>query len=257
MNIIIPMAGAGSRFSQAGFTVPKPLIDVHGKAMYRWATDSLPLEQASNLVFILRQDDFTAQTVDDIEQHYAAWQPKITILPTLTRGQAETVYLAKELLDLTQPTLIHNADTAFVHMQLPSAASFGALVVFEPALNDARFSFAKTLHEDSDQVIEVREKVIISRHASTGTYYFADTQWMLNTIAHSLEQNLIEQGEFYLAPLYNLAIQEGHYVQTLNCQNFTCLGTPEELAANLADLPTRLQQQTKHSYREHHHDQIA
>lgn len=242
MNIVIPMAGAGSRFSQAGFVVPKPLIDVHGQPMYHWATNSLPLELAHNLVFILRQDNFTSQLVADIERTYADYLPKIKILNELTRGQAETVYLAKELLNLDEPTLIHNADTAFNSMQLPDANSFGGLVVFEPELNDARWSFARTRSE-SNEVIEVREKVIISRHASTGTYYFADTPWLLSTIEFNLQQGLTEQGEFYLAPLYNAAIEQGYYIQTLRCQNFTCLGTPEELSAALPVLSNRLMHQ--------------
>lgn len=243
MNIVIPMAGAGSRFSRVGFSVPKPLIEVHGKPMYQWATNSLPLKKDCNLVFIIRQDDFTEQLVADIETNYAEYQPKIKILAKLTRGQAETVYLAQDLLDLTQPTLIHNADTAFERMQLPDAHSFGGLVVFEPAPNDARWSFAKTLDQHSDQVVEVREKVIISRHASTGTYYFADTRWLIKTIQDTLQHNLTEQGEFYLAPLYNVAIEAGYYIQTLECENFTCLGTPEELSAALPTLTTRLQYQ--------------
>ena len=66
MNIVIPMAGAGSRFSNAGFKTPKPLIDVQGKPMYQWATNSLPLEYASRLIFIVREDAFTEQIIADI-----------------------------------------------------------------------------------------------------------------------------------------------------------------------------------------------
>lgn len=243
MNIVIPMAGAGSRFSQVGFKTPKPLIEVHGKPMYQWATNSLPLEQCTNLIFIIRQDEFTEQLITDINRTYAAYQPKIKILDHLTRGQAETVYLARDLMNLTQATLIHNADTAFESMQLPDQNSFGGLVVFEPALNDARWSFAKAAHQNSDQVVEVREKKIISRHASTGTYYFADTAWLMYVIRDSMDQGLTEQGEFYIAPLYNRAIGEGQAVQILHCNNFTCLGTPEELEAALPSIPARLSSQ--------------
>ncbi|WP_026470290.1 glycosyltransferase family protein [Alkanindiges illinoisensis] len=237
MNIVIPMAGAGSRFSKAGFQIPKPLIDVQGKPMYQWATNSLPLEYASRLIFIVREDAFTAQIIEDINKTYGMFEPRIKILESLTRGQAETVYLARDMMDLTQPTLIHNADTAFQSMDMPDDDVFGGLVVFESALNDARWSFARTHDEQPDRVVEVREKKIISRLASTGTYYFSDTAWMLYSIKHSLMNDITEQGEFYIAPLYNRAIEDGHYIQCLNCQHFTCLGTPEELESALPRMP--------------------
>ena len=244
MNIIIPMAGAGSRFSQAGFKLPKPLIDVHGKPMYQWAANSLPLDQAGKLVFIIRQDDFTDQLSDDIAFTYAAYDPEIIALKELTRGQAETVYLAADALDFAEPTLIHNADTAFESMTLPDAQSFGGLVTFESAPDDARWSFARVDEIDIDKVVEVREKQIISRHASTGTYYFKDTDWLLNAIDNQLTQGLTEQGEFYIAPLYNQAIDQGHYIELLHCHNFTGLGTPEELKMAWPDIPQRLGHQT-------------
>lgn len=233
MNIVIPMAGAGSRFTQAGFDIPKPFIMVRGKPMYRWAVDSLPLQSAKNLVFILREDNFTEKLILDIKSNYGQYDPKIKVLNSLTRGQAETVYLAKYALDLSQPILIHNADTAFMTMQSPCNDCFGALVVFKPAANDARWSFAKTSDHDINRVIEVREKIIISEHASTGTYYFSDTQWLLNTIKYNITHNIREKGEFYLAPLYNQAIAEKKDIQLLHCSNFTCMGTPEELKVAL------------------------
>lgn len=243
MNIVIPMAGAGSRFSKAGFKIPKPLIDVQGKPMYQWATNSLPLEYASRLIFILREDAFTDQIIEDIHQTYGMFEPRIKILENLTRGQAETVYLARDMMDLNQPTLIHNADTAFQSMEMPDEDVFGGLVVFESALNDARWSFARTHDDQPDRVVEVREKQIISRLASTGTYYFSDTAWMLYSIKHSLMNDITEQGEFYIAPLYNRAIENGHYIQCLNCEHFTCLGTPEELESALPRMPLLMNSQ--------------
>ncbi|ONG38627.1 hypothetical protein BKE30_11835 [Alkanindiges hydrocarboniclasticus] len=243
MNIVIPMAGAGSRFSKAGFKIPKPLIDVQGKPMYQWATNSLPLEYASRLIFILREDAFTEQIIEDIHKTYGMFEPRIKILENLTRGQAETVYLARDMMDLNQPTLIHNADTAFQSMEMPDEDVFGGLVVFESALNDARWSFARTHDDQPDRVVEVREKQIISRLASTGTYYFSDTAWMLYSIKHSLMNDITEQGEFYIAPLYNRAIENGHYIQCLNCEHFTCLGTPEELESALPRMPLLMNSQ--------------
>ena len=240
MNVVIPMAGAGSRFVQAGYERPKPLIDVAGKPMYRWAVDSLPLQQAERLVFILRRDQYTDELIADIEQHYRDWQPRISLLEHLSGGQAETVYLARSQYDLQLPILIHNADTAFALPQgMTVGDAFGALVVFD---DDApRWSFART--DASGQVVEVREKVVISRHASTGTYYFADTGWLMQTIEQAITHNQREQGEFYIAPLYNLALEQGKSVVLQPCSQFTCMGTPLDLAAALPQIPALQQAQ--------------
>ena len=94
LNIVIPMAGLGSRFQQAGYTVPKPLIDVRGRPMYAWAADSLPLEFATRLIFILlaSQPEFP-QLRDDIRRRYAKHSPIVLDVPTLTAGQAITVLM--------------------------------------------------------------------------------------------------------------------------------------------------------------------
>ena len=96
LNIVIPMAGLGSRFQQAGYTVPKPLIDVRGRPMYAWAADSLPLEFASRLIFILlsSQPEFP-QLRADILRRYAKHNPIVLDVPALTAGQAITVLRAK------------------------------------------------------------------------------------------------------------------------------------------------------------------
>jgi dTDP-glucose pyrophosphorylase len=230
MNIVIPMAGAGSRFVSAGYYLPKPLISIAGQPMYRWAVNSLPLAQSHRLIFIVRRDAYTPRLLADIQQQYAAYKPKILVLESLTRGQAETVLLAHALLDINQPTLIHNADSAF---SLPAGSdfshSFGVLVVFED--DKPRWSYART--NAQGQVLEVREKQVISRYASTGTYYFADSFWLLNTIARMVINDEREQGEFYLAPLYNQAITEGKTISIMPCNSFLCFGTPEDVAHSL------------------------
>jgi UDP-N-acetylglucosamine diphosphorylase / glucose-1-phosphate thymidylyltransferase / UDP-N-acetylgalactosamine diphosphorylase / glucosamine-1-phosphate N-acetyltransferase / galactosamine-1-phosphate N-acetyltransferase len=114
MTIVIPMAGLGSRFRDAGFTTPKPLIPVLGRPMYAWAVESLPLASASKLIFILLASQPECEGLEtDILKRYSEHDPIVLTTPQLTRGQAETVLLARELIATTEPLLIHNADTAF------------------------------------------------------------------------------------------------------------------------------------------------
>jgi NDP-sugar pyrophosphorylase family protein len=114
MNIVIPMAGLGSRFRLAGFDRAKPLIPVEGRPMYTWAVESLPLEKATRLIFILlrSQPEFTELRAD-ILHRYGKFPIEILDVPSLTAGQSETVMRAETTIDNGTPLLIHNADTAF------------------------------------------------------------------------------------------------------------------------------------------------
>jgi UDP-N-acetylglucosamine diphosphorylase / glucose-1-phosphate thymidylyltransferase / UDP-N-acetylgalactosamine diphosphorylase / glucosamine-1-phosphate N-acetyltransferase / galactosamine-1-phosphate N-acetyltransferase len=238
VNIVIPMAGLGSRFHQAGFHTPKPLIPVLGRPMYAWATESLPLSQAGRLIFVLleSQPEFN-DLRSDILKRYSRAHPIVLSVPTLTAGQSITVLRTKELINSDEPLLIHNADTAFEIE--PSWATDalqtgcdGALLVFRSA--EPRWSYSRD--DDSGRVIEVKEKVVISPWASTGTYWFrkgsdfvrlAESRW---TAGHK------EASEYYVGPLYNDLIAQGGRVKNYPIARLFCFGTPEDLAATLKDL---------------------
>src|SRR5579862_7688660 len=147
LNIVMPMAGLGSRFRDAGFKKPKPLIYVRGRPMYAWATESLPLERASRLIFILlaSQPEFP-ELKKDIETRYAKHEPVVLSVPELTAGQAITVLRARELIINEEPLLIHNADTAFEADRDWTDKAFaekldGALLVFSS--HEKRWSFSR------------------------------------------------------------------------------------------------------------------
>ncbi len=175
MNIVMPMAGRGSRFAEIGIEVPKPLIDVRGRPMYAWATESLPLELARRVIFICLDEHLQQRDLeDDIRQRYARWQPEIIPLREVTEGQACTVLKAKAWIDNDEPLLIYNADTycrTSLSKRLPrlSPDVAGLLGVFHAAGD--KWSFART--DDRGRVLEVAEKRRISEWASTGLYYFS------------------------------------------------------------------------------------
>jgi len=239
MNIVMPMAGLGSRFREAGFKVPKPLIDVRGRPMYAWATDSLPLENSSRLIFILlaSQPEFP-DLRRDIETRYAAHQPVVLSVPELTAGQAITVLRAKDLIDNDEPLLIHNADTAFdVDRGWTKKASAenldGALLVFPS--DERRWSFSRA--NAAGFVEEVREKEVISPWATTGTYWFRRGTDFVRAAEARFHSGKREASEFYVGPLYNDLIASGAKVKNFSIRKLYCFGTPEDLAATLRDLP--------------------
>jgi NDP-sugar pyrophosphorylase family protein len=239
LNIVMPMAGLGSRFREAGFKAPKPLIDVRGRPMYAWATESLPLAKSSRLIFILlaTQPEFP-QLQRDIETRYAAQRPVVLSVPGLTAGQSITVLRAKELINNDEPLLIHNADTAFdvdhgwVDQALAEGLD-GALLVFPSTEN--RWSFSRA---NADGLVEdVQEKKVISPWATTGTYWFRRGSDFVRTAEARFHSGKRDASEFYVGPLYNDLIARGAKVKNFPIRNLYCFGTPDDLAATLRQLP--------------------
>ncbi|MFO1475061.1 MAG: glycosyltransferase family 2 protein [Verrucomicrobiota bacterium] len=238
LNIVMPMAGLGSRFRQAGFTVPKPLIEVRGRPMYAWATDSLPLDHGTRLIFILLATQPECPDLQrDIQQRYARHKPIILTVPELTAGQAITVLRARDYIHNDEALLIHNADTAFdanpawVNDAWDRGCE-GALLVFPS--NEKRWSFSR---ENSEGWVDlVREKEVISPWATTGTYWFRKGSDFVNAAEERVRSGRREASEYYVGPLYNDLIARGSKVKNYPIEKLYCFGTPEDLEATLKDL---------------------
>jgi UDP-N-acetylglucosamine diphosphorylase / glucose-1-phosphate thymidylyltransferase / UDP-N-acetylgalactosamine diphosphorylase / glucosamine-1-phosphate N-acetyltransferase / galactosamine-1-phosphate N-acetyltransferase len=231
MNIVMPMAGRGSRFAQIGVEVPKPLIDVRGRPMYAWATDSLPLELARRLIFICLDEHLRHRALeDDIRRRYARWIPEIIPLREITEGQACTVLKADGLIDNDEPLLIYNADTfcrTSLSGRLPALpANVGGLLGVFRAPGD-KWSFART--DDHGRVLEVAEKRRISDWASTGLYYFRRGREFVQHARRMIAENERSGGEFYVAPIYNRMIAAGVEIVIDPAEEVWVLGTPEDL----------------------------
>lgn len=241
LNIVIPMAGLGSRFSHSNFSLPKPLIKVINKPMYRYAVDCLPLDLADQLIFIIKKNEFSDILLQDILIHYGnSYNCTILELEEETQGQAETVLKSSAILNTKLPTLIHNCDTCIstkISWSNIAESSIldGAIVTF--TAHEARWSYT-LLHEDQTRVIDIQEKRVISSHASTGTYYFKNTTYLLNTIRLLIKNNLRENNEYYLSTVYKLMLQDKKYIISIPIPtiDFFCFGTPEDLVNSLNNM---------------------
>jgi dTDP-glucose pyrophosphorylase len=230
MNFVIPMAGLGSRFSKAGYALPKMLLQAKGKTLLEWSLSSLPFSLSTVVVFVGLQEhekEFNLSTV--IKELYPTLNCRFIFLEKVTCGQAETVYLSLGECNMEQALVIFNIDTYF---QSPTLANTllnpdqdGVLGCFNS--REDRFSFA-ALDTDGHYVVEVREKEVISDHALTGLYTFKRATDFKETYEYHKAHNLTVKGEFYIAPMYNYLISLGrHYVLDQAEQHFI-LGTPEE-----------------------------
>ena len=236
MTIVIPMAGRGQRFVDAGYRVPKMLIEAHGKSLLQWSVDSLPLSLCRRLVFVglaEHEQEFGLST--RIRDWYGDGpQLDFVFLPGVTGGQAETVLAARPFIAPEKPLLIFNIDTAFHSSTLAGALADddndGVLGAFDSG--EARFSFAAI--NKAGQVTKVAENVPISNNALTGLYHYRRAGDFLAVADEAIKKNERVKGEFYVAPLYNALIVQGRRFVLDRCQTHYILGTPAELAIFLA-----------------------
>lgn len=231
MNIVIPMAGRGSRFAEVGVQTPKPLIDVRGKPMYAWATESLPLSLAKRIVFICLAEHLEDLRLrQDVEARYGRLDPLIVPLDHVTEGQACTVLCARELIDSDEPLLIFNADTycrTGLDESLPGLERSvdGILGVFEAP--GEKWSFARV--DARGRVVETAEKRRISPWASTGLYHFTRGRDFVRYADAMIRDGERVNGEFYVAPVYNRMIADGADIRVDVAKEVWVLGTPEDL----------------------------
>lgn len=230
MNFIIPMAGYGARFVQAGYQLPKMLLKAHGKTLLEWSLNSLPLHLANVVVFVgLKEHENKFALQKTIESLYPAINSKFIFLDEVTRGQAETTYLALKLCNADEPIVIFNIDTFFssstIESNLLKPDVDGVLGYFTS--NENRFSFA-SLDSDNQYVKEVQEKEVISSNALTGLYTFKNLHDFSETYEYHVKNNLTVKGEFYIAPMYNYLIQQGKKYILDKADKHYILGTPAE-----------------------------
>lgn len=234
MNVVIPMAGRGQRFTDAGYTTPKMLIEVHGKTLLEWSVDSLPLELCSRLIFILLEEHKAIHGLETlILNRYAAYKPIFVYLDGVTRGQAETVLKSAMYWKPDEALLIYNIDTAFESKQLPEKLTThtgdGILGAFIDTSDSSKYSYAKL--DKEGWVTEVVEKEKISDYALTGLYHFTNAQDFITVAEKNIQENNTVKGEFYVAPIYNQLLQQGKRFTIDVCDTTTILGTPKELEA--------------------------
>ncbi|WP_435091171.1 HAD-IA family hydrolase [Candidatus Pelagibacter bacterium nBUS_30] len=228
MNVLIPMAGAGKRFFDAGYMFPKPLIEVNNKPMIQLVLESLNLE--ANYIFIIQKDH---QIKFNIKSVLKILQPecKIIELDHLTEGAACTTLLAKEFINNSDPLIIANSDQYIEWNSSKALYDFnsknldGAILTFEAI--HPKWSYAKC--NDEGYVIEVAEKKVISKNATVGVYYWKHGSDYVSSSEEMIKKNLRINNEFYVCPVYNEFLSKNKKVKIHNVDKMYGLGTPEDL----------------------------
>jgi dTDP-glucose pyrophosphorylase len=227
MNIVIPMAGKGSRFKRTGVDTPKMLVSVLGKPMFCWAIQNLPQRYADYLFICLREHIELYELADRLRALSDAI--RIVVLDKPTQGQACTVLMAKAFIDNDEPLIIHNADTYFECDISPidnDDTIVGAIPYYRSV--DPNMSFIRM--DDARRVLEVAEKEPISDHATIGLYYFARGRDFVWAAEQMIARNVRVRGEYYVGPAYNELIARGDRVIGIPADAMWDLGTPEKAA---------------------------
>ncbi|WP_449567278.1 glycosyltransferase family 2 protein [Lelliottia nimipressuralis] len=236
LNIVIPMAGLGSRFAQAGFTDPKPLISVGGAPMIELVIRNLQPVSPHRFIFLCKQAHLDRYDITG-RLHALAPGCEVRGLARQTEGAACTVLTAGELIDNEAPLLIANADQWVdmdIHDFLVAAArprTDGLIMTMRS--RDAKWSYVQ--RDAQGHVCGVVEKVPVSDEATTGIYYFAHGADFCRAARAMIDDDERSHGEFYVAPVYTRLYQEGlHNIATFSVdEGMHGLGTPDDLAAFL------------------------
>lgn len=231
MTIVITMAGLGSRFRKAGYTVPKYEIEVKGHSLFYWSMLSLSGCESRDYIFIVRKEDEASGFILR-ECEALGIRGRIVELDHLTSGQAETAMLAAPYWAPKEPLLIYNIDTYVEpgYIREKELRGDGFIPCF--AGEGDHWSFVKL--NEAGEAVEVREKKRISEHCTVGAYYFASAELYqrLYEEYYLREDAQLDAGERYVAPLYNHLIEKRRgkvYISTIPAERVHVLGTPEEV----------------------------
>lgn len=228
MNILIPMAGAGSRFQKAGFNFPKPLIEVNGKPMIQVVVDNLGFN--ATYTFVVQKEHYEEYKLKYL-LNLITPNCNIVQVDSLTEGAACTTLLAKEFINTDKPLLIANSDqylewnpVDFYYKMIETKAD-GGIVTFKST--HPRWSFARL--DENENVVEVAEKTPISNIATAGIYYWNKGSDYVKYAEQMIDKNIRVNGEFYVCPVYNEAIKDNQKIKIFNIEKMAGLGTPEDL----------------------------
>lgn len=231
MKLIIPMAGRGKRFVDAGEKKPKMLIPIRGKSMMAWALDSLDFIPKEDWVFVVLQEHIENWELDKILIRTFGNEIKIVKIPEVTAGQACTVELAKRHYGKGEPIVIHNTDTYFKSATLEKNISElgnsvdGVIGVFKS--DNPSYSYVELTKDNV--VVRVVEKEVVSNFATSGLYAFAKARYFLDALQEAVDEHETVKGEYYVGPLYNRLIRNNLKIKIDVCSDVYDFGKPENV----------------------------
>ncbi len=234
VNILIPLGGAGKRFSDAGYKIAKPFIDVNGESMISSVIKNLR-HPSSHFIFIINEEHISKQ---EFEEHISVLgiSSSIYSTPELTEGPASTCLLAKDEINTDAPLVIVNCDQIILDYSLENIYRFASLRGCDGLLGCFLSSSIKNSYVKLDEdgiVCEVKEKVVISNIATNGLHFWMDGSLFVSSAEEMISEEDRTNNEFYVAPTYNYLIKSGKKILPFFYNLHFPIGTPEDLEVYL------------------------
>ena len=229
LNIVIPMAGRGSRFAKKGYKLPKPLIDIYGHPMIEYVTRNITPKCDHKFIYICQQEHIQKF---DLDKKLKEMAPGCTIITIdhITEGAACTVLLAEEFINNEEPMMIANSDQFVdtdINQYLDAMGEADGLIMTMPA-SDPKWSYIR--YDDDKNVTLVREKEVISDEATVGIYNYKHGSDFVKYAHQMIKKNIRVNNEFYVAPVYNEMIENGKKIGFCDVgKQMHGLGIPEDL----------------------------
>ncbi|MGC0810303.1 glycosyltransferase family 2 protein [Pantoea agglomerans] len=235
LNIVVPMAGRGSRFAKEGYTDPKPLIPINDKRMIEVVINNLKPNQPHKFIFICQQEHIEKY---DLSSKLNEWAPgcEIVGIDGVTDGAACTVLCAQHLIDNDQPLMIANSDQ-WIDIDINDYLNYMGHeklsgLIMTMSADDPKWSYAE-LNEDG-KVIRVVEKEVVSEEATVGIYNFKHGADFCRNAQKMIDLDERTNGEFYVAPVYTLMYRDdnaniGVYNIGAEADGMYGLGIPSDL----------------------------
>lgn len=240
LNIVVPMAGRGSRFANAGYVLPKPLIDIYGHPMIEYVVRNISPLQEHRFIFICQQEHLEKY---GLEQELERMAPGCAVVAVdhITEGAACTVLLAEQYIDNDNPMMIANSDQYVdtdINEYLMTMGDYDGLIMTMPS-NHPKWSYIS--YDKNGFVTLVREKEVISDQATVGIYNYRHGRDFVKYAKQMIEKNIRVNGEFYVAPVYNEMIAAGMKLVYKDVgAKMHGLGTPEDLEKFLHNPAVRI-----------------
>lgn len=236
LQIIVPMAGLGSRFKDQGYTIAKPFIDVNGKMMIERVLGGVSIPSAR--ITLIVQHDFYNLYASELNSLKDKFDVNFASVDGLTMGAACTVLSVHKIINNANPLLIVDSDNVFIPNEIYQFVADamkrnedGSLLTI--ASQNPAFSYVRT--DQVGHVIETKEKDVISSHAICGAYFYARGELFCDAAIQMMIYGDRQKNEFYVSNTYNYLIKKkyviGHFEIPANHVNF--LGTPDQLKAYL------------------------
>lgn len=238
MQVVVPMSGIGARFQRAGYTDPKPLIDVDGRPILAHLLDRFP--RTWRFVFVCNEDHLATTAMRQVLLDLV---PDATIVPIAPHklGPVHAVLHAADVIADDLPTIVNYCDFSFewdpehfAHT-MHDADCDGAVVCyrgFQPHyLRTTKFA---TVREVRGRVLDIREKGSFTddrtqEYTSSGTYFFRDGATVKRIFRKQVAEDISLNGEFYASLAYKPLLAEGGDVRVYEIDRFCQWGTPEDL----------------------------